>query len=152
MQIITLLFKFTLQKLIYRCVSGVHAGSFRVSVIRRTLTWTTGSLTCVRDHSHACVYTRALGTPTTSQHNIFHSGNLSQILLVLLTGLEPRVFGSYSNAPPIEHNVIFFIFVVPSASASASATLASSSMLLLLQLVTKASSGIGNVMVCVLYP
>ena len=29
----------------------VHAGSFRVSVIYRTLTWTTGSLTCVRDHS-----------------------------------------------------------------------------------------------------
>ena len=30
----------------------VHAGSFRVSVIHRTLT---GSLTCVRDHSYACV-------------------------------------------------------------------------------------------------
>ena len=30
----------------------VHAGSFRVSVIHRTLTWTTGYLTCVRDHSN----------------------------------------------------------------------------------------------------
>ena len=29
----------------------VHAGYFRVSVIHRTLTWTTGSLTCVRDYS-----------------------------------------------------------------------------------------------------
>ena len=35
----------------------VHAGSFRVSIIHRTLTWTTRSLTCVRDHSCACVYT-----------------------------------------------------------------------------------------------
>ena len=34
----------------------VHAGSVRVSIIHRTLTWTTGSLTCVRDHSYACVY------------------------------------------------------------------------------------------------
>ena len=30
---------------------------FRVSVIHRTLTWTTGSLTCVRDHCYTCVYT-----------------------------------------------------------------------------------------------
>ena len=30
----------------------VHARSFRVSVIHRTLTRTTGSLTCVRDHSY----------------------------------------------------------------------------------------------------
>ena len=38
--------------------------SFRVSVIHRTLTWTTGALTCVRDHYYACVYTRRLGTLT----------------------------------------------------------------------------------------
>ena len=43
---------------------------FRVSVIQRTLTWTTGSLTCVRDHPFACVYTWGLSTPTASQHNI----------------------------------------------------------------------------------
>ena len=51
----------------------VHAGSFCVSVIHRTLTRTTGSLTCVRDHSCACVvlYTRGLGTPTASQHDIY---------------------------------------------------------------------------------
>ena len=46
----------------------VHSGSIRVSVIHRTRTWSTGSLTCVRDHSCACVYTRGLSTPTTSQH------------------------------------------------------------------------------------
>ena len=34
-------------------VLPVHAGGFRVSLIHRTLTW---SLTCVRDHSYACVY------------------------------------------------------------------------------------------------
>ena len=32
----------------------VHAGSFRVSVIHRILTRTTGSLTYMRDHSYAC--------------------------------------------------------------------------------------------------
>ena len=47
-------------------VLQVHAGS--VSVIRQ-MTWTTGSLTCVGDHSDACM--RGLGTPTMSQHNIF---------------------------------------------------------------------------------
>ena len=38
-----------------------------------TLTWTTGSLTSVRDHSYACVYTWGLRTPTTSQHDICDS-------------------------------------------------------------------------------
>ena len=45
------------QKYIYPSVSKVHAGSFCVSVIHQTLTWTTGSLTCVQDHSYACIYT-----------------------------------------------------------------------------------------------
>ena len=65
-------------------VLRVHAGSFRVSVIHRPLIWTTDSLTCVRDHSYACVYIRGLGTPTTSQHKIFDSEKLTQIFLVLL--------------------------------------------------------------------
>ena len=51
----------------------LHAGSFRVSIIHRALTWTTGALACVLDHSYAPVYTRGLGTLTTSQHNIFDS-------------------------------------------------------------------------------
>ena len=57
MQIITLLFLFTAQKYIYLHVNKVHAGSFRVFVIHRTLTWTAGSYSCVRDHSCACVDT-----------------------------------------------------------------------------------------------
>ena len=48
-QIITLLFPFTVQKYIYPAVSKVHAWSFRVSVIHRT----TGFLTCVRDYSYS---------------------------------------------------------------------------------------------------
>ena len=40
------------QLLIFQCML------FRVSAIHRTMTWTTGSLTCVRDHCWACtVYT-----------------------------------------------------------------------------------------------
>ena len=54
-------------------VLQAHAWSFRVSVIQRTLTWTTGALMCVRDHFCVCVYTRGLGTPTVSQHNMFDS-------------------------------------------------------------------------------
>ena len=65
----------TVQQYKYPSVSKVHAGSFRVSVIRLTLPWTTGSLTCVRAHSYACVYTRGVwGTPTAIQHNIFWLG------------------------------------------------------------------------------
>ena len=92
----------------YAPVSKMHAGSFRVSVIHQTLTWTTGFLTCVRDCSCACVYTRGIGTPT-SQHNVFDSGEkISQIVLVLLTqaGFDTSdLFGSYdleSDALPTE--------------------------------------------------
>ena len=46
------------------------------------LTWTTtGSLTCVRDHSYVCVCTRGLATPTTSQHDIFDSEKRSYLFL-----------------------------------------------------------------------
>ena len=65
----------------------VHDGSFRVSIIHRALTWTTRSLTCVRDHSYACVY-----TPTTSQYML--TRKKTQFFLVLLTGFETSVFGS----------------------------------------------------------
>ena len=50
----------------------VHAGSFSVSVIHQTMTWTTGTLSCLRDHYCACVC-----TPTVSQHNIFDSEKLA---------------------------------------------------------------------------
>ena len=78
-------------------VQQVHAGSFCVSVIHQTLTWTTGSFTCVCDHSYACVYTRQLGTtPTACQHNSFYSEKLSHIFVVILmqAGFEPPIFGS----------------------------------------------------------
>ena len=71
----------------------VHAGSFYVSVIHRTLTWTTGSLTCIHGHSYACVYLRGLGIPTVSQH-MFYSEKLSQMFHELRTGFEPQVFWS----------------------------------------------------------
>ena len=72
----------------------MHAGCFRVSIILSDTDYRI--LTCVRDHSYACVCTRGLGTQTASQHNIFDSDKLSQIVLVLLkqTGFKPRVFGS----------------------------------------------------------
>ena len=56
-------------------VLQVHAGSFCVSIIHRTPTWTTRSLTCVHDH-YVCVYTWGLGTPIASQRNIFVSKKL----------------------------------------------------------------------------
>ena len=40
----------------------VRAGYFRVSVINETLTWTIGSLTCVRDRSYACVCIQPVST------------------------------------------------------------------------------------------
>ena len=75
----------------------VHAGSFRVFVIHKTLTWTTGSVTCVRDQSYVCLYTRGLGTSIASQHNIFYSEKLTNLFLVLLTGFEPRVMKSIGS-------------------------------------------------------
>ena len=74
-------------------------GLFVFPIIHRTLTWTTGSLTCVRDHCYPCVYryTQGLGTQTASQHIIFDSEKLSQIFLELLmqAGFEHLVFGSW---------------------------------------------------------
>ena len=76
---------------------------FLVSVIHQTLTWTTGSLTCIRDHSYVCVHThRGLGTPTTSQHSILTWIKRFSFFLVLQTGFEPLVFGSRVDALPIE--------------------------------------------------
>ena len=54
----------------YKCM--LH-GYFHVSIVHRTLTCTTGALTCVHGLWCACVYTRGLGTPTASQHNLFDS-------------------------------------------------------------------------------
>ena len=90
----THLFPLTVQKCIYVPVSNMHAGSFRVFVIHRTPTWTTGSLTCVRDHSCAC-YTHG-GWAHRQRVSTFLTRKNSQFVLVLLTGFEPRSFGSLS--------------------------------------------------------
>ena len=76
------------------------------AVIHITLTWTTGSLTCVSLWSFLCVCTQAggLGTPTANQNNIFWLGKtLIKCSCALLTGFEPRVFGSsVLDALPME--------------------------------------------------
>ena len=41
-----------------------------------------GSLTCVSDHCCVCVYAQGLGTPTTSQHNIFYLETLTNFSCV----------------------------------------------------------------------
>ena len=75
----------------------MRAGSFsRVSVIHRTLTWTTGSLTCVRDHSCACVYTRGLGTPVTSQYNIIIIMMLMLMMIIIIV-IDNYCYYYYNN-------------------------------------------------------
>ena len=75
----------------------MHAGSFFVFP-KSTKLWHGLRIFNVRTWLFLCVrvYTRGLGTPTASQHNIFYSEKLSPIFLVLLkqTGFEPRVLGS----------------------------------------------------------
>ena len=103
-QIMTLLFPFTVQNYMYPPVSKVHAGSFRVSVIHRTLTWTTGSLTCVRDHSCARIYIICIRASVghtdheSAQH--FLLGKPHVFLCSSVTRFEPRAFEV--DALPIE--------------------------------------------------
>ena len=63
----------------------MHVGSFCVSIIHPTPIWTTGSLTCVRDH-YMCVYSPGLDTPTVSQHNIFDLEKLVKFFIMPPTG------------------------------------------------------------------
>ena len=79
----------------YKCMLGLSVSPQS----HQTLTWTTSSLTCVRGHFYACVYTRGLGTQTASQHNILTRKN-SPCFLVHLTGFGPRVSGSRARCPP----------------------------------------------------
>ena len=82
------------------CFSCVQC--FHVSVILRTLTWTTGSLMCVRNHSCACVYTREVGHIDNESAQHLDSEKLSQLFLVLRTGFEPLVLGTQVDALAIE--------------------------------------------------
>ena len=79
----------TSSAIIFQCMLGLRVS---VNVIHRTLMWTTGSLTCLRDHSCACVYTWGLGTPTASQH-IFDS----------------EKFTNFSCAPDGIRNIVLWI-------------------------------------------
>ena len=75
-------------------LSKVHAGSFRVSVIHRTLTWTTASLKRARDYVCACVQTREVEHTDSESAQPFGLGKTHNFCPVLLTGFEPRSFGS----------------------------------------------------------
>ena len=79
-QIMTLLFLFTVQKYFFLS-SWQQSACWVFSCVRNPpnsdLTWTAGSLTCVRGHSYACVYTQGLGTPPSSQHIVLYSEQLS---------------------------------------------------------------------------
>ena len=63
------------------------------------VTSTIGSLTCVRYHSYACVYTRGLGTPTASQNNIFDRENISQNFIFSCAGV--RTSGLWISSPTL---------------------------------------------------
>ena len=98
----------------------VHAGSFNVSVIHRTPTWTSGSLTCVHDHPYACSYTRRLGTPTTSQHNIFYSEKLTDFScapdIVRTSGLRISSPTLYQLSHPVTPFVISLLLACSSSN------------------------------------
>ena len=94
LQNITLLFTFTVQKYInYPSVNKMHAGTFRGFVIHRTLTWTTGSLTCVPHHFYAFVRIRIRGSGTHTHRQRISATFLTRkkhtrMFLVLLTECE----------------------------------------------------------------
>ena len=94
-QIITLQATINLH-LLYRSTFILHTGSFDVSVIHQTLTWTVGSLMCVHDHSYACVttYTGWGGHNVSESAQHFRLGKTDNFFLVLLTEFEPQIIES----------------------------------------------------------
>ena len=63
------------------CRFLVHGGSFHVSIIHWTLTWTAGSLTCVCDHSYAWLQMYSAHTSVlTSRHCVQFSAFLGKIV------------------------------------------------------------------------
>ena len=74
---------------------SVHAGSLRVFVIHQTLTWTTGSLSCILNMIilvHA--YTHGGWAHRQRVSTTFLTQKNSHIFLALLTGFKPRFFRS----------------------------------------------------------
>ena len=93
---------------------SVHAGSFHVSVIYQTLTWTTGSLLCVR-HSCVCIYTQGFGTLTASQHILNGKTDNFCVCSWRDSNLGPLDLGSDAlpieppcHPYPVTHNTIGF--------------------------------------------
>ena len=86
-------------------VLQVHAGSFRISIICRSLTWTTGSFTCVCDHSYACVYTRGVWHTDNESAQHFWLKNSHKFFLCFWRGLKlgflDRVQCSTNWPPPL---------------------------------------------------
>ena len=75
-------------------VLQVYAGSFHVSVIHRTLTWTTGSLTGVRAHSYAMHIHTGVGHTDSKPVQHFWLGKTPTNFSCAPDGIEPRVFRS----------------------------------------------------------
>ena len=90
--------------------------------IHQTLTWTTEPLTCVRDHSYACVYSWGLDTPTVNQHNTFDSEKLTSFSCAHWRGVRTSGPTLYQLSHPVNpfnstHNcgavVKFVVFSSP---------------------------------------
>ena len=83
-------------------VLQVHAGSFHVSVFHQPLTWTTGSLTCVHDHSYACVYAQGLAHRQWVSRTFFAQKNSHKFFLCSWRGSNLRSLDLESDALPNE--------------------------------------------------
>ena len=81
-------------------VLQVHAGTFHVFVIHQTLTWTTGSLTCVIIIPMR-VYTHGSGPPTVSQQNIFWLGKT--LTNIFCSPDTVRTLGLWISSPMLYH-------------------------------------------------
>ena len=77
-------------------------GSFRVSVIHRILTWTTGSLSCVRDYYCVCIYTRGDGHTDSESAQHFWVGKTHTFCLCSWRDSNLGPLDIESDALPIE--------------------------------------------------
>ena len=67
----------------------------RLSVMHWTLTWTTWSLTCVRDHSCACIYTRGVGHSAGESAQHFWIEKTYNFFYCAPDGIRTCPFGSW---------------------------------------------------------
>ena len=85
---------------------------FCASITHQTMTWSTGSLTCIRAQSYACVYAQGLGTPTVSQHNIFTQKNSHKLFLCSGQGLNLWSLNLESMLYQLSHSVTLLLSFV----------------------------------------